>query len=118
MSASISLTPQQRKTLLHLYRRHTDPEVCRRAHILLLLADGYTWQTIAAVLFTSPSTIARWQQRFHDGGLTALGGQAPGRRPIFWGYGAGIVARWVSEHTPRDFGFVRSRWTCILVAAL
>ena len=118
MTVSISLTPPQRKHLLHLYRRHADPEVRRRAHILLLLAEGYTWATIAAVLFTSPSTIARWQERFLDGGLTALAGQTPGRRPLFWGYWAGIVARWATECTPRDFGFVRSRWTCVLLAAL
>jgi transposase len=118
MTVSISLTPRQRKDLLHLYRCHTDPEVRRRAHILLLLAEGYTWATIAAVLFTSPSTIARWQERFLDGGLSALAGRTPGRRPLFWGYWAGIVARWVIQNTPRDFGFLRSRWTCALLVAL
>jgi hypothetical protein len=37
------------------------------AHILLLLADGVAWATIASLLYTSPSTIARWQQRFRQG---------------------------------------------------
>lgn len=118
MKSSIALTAPQRKALLHLYRHHTNPEVCRRAHILLLLADGYTWQTIAAILFTSASTIDRWQQRFHDGGLAALVGQTPGRRAFFLAYWGGIVARWLTEHTPRDFGFLRSRWNCALVVVL
>jgi transposase len=101
-----------------LYRHHPEPEVRHRAHILLLLADGYPWQTIAAVLYTSTSTIARWQQRFHDGGLLALAGHKPGRRPLFWSYWAGVSVRWVSRHTPRAFGFLRSRWTCALVVVL
>lgn len=118
MTTSITTLTRQRKTLLQLYRNHADPEVRHRAHILLLLADGYTWQTIAAVLYTSSSTIARWQQRFHDGGVLALAGHKPGRHPFFWGYWIGIVARWLTEHTPRDFGFLRSRWTCALVVVL
>jgi transposase len=118
MQSSISPLNRQRKTLLHLYRHHADPEVRHRAHILLLLADGYTWQTIAAVLYTSTSTIARWQQRHHDGGSVALAGYKPGRRPFFWSYWAGIVARWLTEQAPRDFGFLRSRWTCALVVVL
>lgn len=118
MTTSIATLSRQRKTLLHLYRHHADPEVRRRAHILLLLAAGYPWTTIAAVLFTSSSTIARWQQRFDDGGLLALAGQAPGRRPVFWSYWAGLVVRWLTQRTPRDFGFLRSRWTCALVVVL
>lgn len=115
---SITSLNRQRKTLLHLYRHHPEPEVRHRAHILLLLADGYPWQTIAAVLYTSTSTIARWQQRFHDGGLLALVGHKPGRRSLFWSYWAGVTVRWVSRHTPRAFGFLRSRWTCALVVVL
>ena len=119
MTSSIALQPQQRKALLHLYRHHQRPEVCRRAPILLLLADGYTWDAIAAALFTSTSTIARWQQRFQDSGLTALAGHTPGRRPLeLASYWAGIVVHWLTESTPRAFGFLRSRWTCALVVLL
>jgi hypothetical protein len=85
MNPTIVLSAYERKALLHLYRRPTDPDVGRRAHLLLLSADGYPWDTIAAVLFTSPSTIARWQQRFQEGGLEALTGRPPGRRPGFPG---------------------------------
>jgi putative transposase len=118
MTTSITPLIRQRKTLLHLYRCHTDHQVRHRAHILLLLADGYAWNTIAAVLFTSTSTIARWQQRFHDGGLRALTGQAPGRPARFLAYWPGVIADWLSQHSPRDFGFLRSRWTCALVVVL
>ncbi len=118
MTSTITLSAEERKQLLDLYRRHADPEVGRRAHILLLLGDGYPWDTIAAVLFTSPSTIARWQQRFRDGGLDALEGRTPGRRPLFAAHWAALAVRWVTERSPRDFGLLRSRWTCAAVAWL
>ena len=61
MSPSICLTPRDRNALLACYRRPNDPEVRLRAHVLLLLADGHTWESVAAVLYTSSSTIARWR---------------------------------------------------------
>ena len=67
MSLTITLSADERKALLHLYRHPSRPELAHRAHILLLLDQGYPWDMIAAVLFTSASTIARWQQRFPGG---------------------------------------------------
>ena len=62
MSASISLAAP-RNTLLDYYRcPYHQPELRLRAHILLLLADGYAWATIAAVLYCSTRTIARWKR--------------------------------------------------------
>jgi putative transposase len=118
MNSTIALSAHERKGLLHLYRHPQDPEVGRRAHILLLLAEGYAWDTIAAVLFTSPSTIARWQRRCCEGGLETLAGRPSGRRPWFSWHWAGLVVRWVTERSPRDFGFLRSRWTCTVAVLL
>ena len=118
MSCTIALRPDERKALLRLYRHPGTPEVGRRAHILLLLGEAYAWGTIAAVLFTSPSTIARWQQRFQEGGIQALAGRPSGRRRWFSWHWAGLVVRWVTERSPRDFGFLRSRWTCAVAAVL
>ena len=51
MHARISLAADERNTLLDYYRSpFHDPELRRRAHLLLLLADGHTWATIVAVL--------------------------------------------------------------------
>jgi transposase len=118
MSCTIALRPDERKALLHLYRHPGTPELGHRAHILLLLAEGYPWGTIAAVLFTSPSTIARWQQRFQQGGIEALAGRPAGRRRWFSWHWAGLVVGWVTQRSPRDFGFLRSRWTCAVAALL
>jgi transposase len=118
MYFNISLSPSQRNALLDLYRRAPDPEVGHRAHIVLLLADGYAWTTIIAVLFTSSSTIARWRQRYLEGGIDALLGHRPGRRPVPCGLWLGVLVRWVTTWSPRTFGFLRSRWTCAVLAVV
>jgi putative transposase len=115
---SIRLTAEDRNTLLGYYRRDPDPQVRLRAHILLLLADGHAWATIAAVLFTSPDTIARWKSRFHRGGVDEVLGQPRGRkRSAAWAWVAVAVA-WVLTRRPAEFGFARSRWSCEAVAVV
>ena len=114
----ISLTPAERNTLLDYYRApFHDPALRLRAHIILLLADGRTWATIAAVLFCSTRTIDRWHKRFARGRVEALLGRARGRPPRFARHFADLVAFWVTQLTPRAFGYLRSRWSCALLAA-
>src|SRR5215472_16978113 len=72
MNPSITLTAPDRIALLRHYRHSPNPRLRTRAHIVLLLADGYPWVVIAALLYTSSSTIDRWQRRFRAGGLPAL----------------------------------------------
>lgn len=115
---SIRLTGEDRKALLDYYRRDPDPQVRLRAHILLLLADGYNWATITAVLFTSPDTIARWKGRFERGGVADVLGRPRGRkRSAAWAWAA-VVVLWVLARRPGEFGFARSRWSCEAVAVL
>jgi transposase len=115
MEGSIALAPGQRKRLLGLYRKPWSPHHVRlRAHIVLLLADGHTWAVVAAVLFCSTATIARWKDRFEGGGIAALFADDRGRWPALGGWAA-LAARWVRGRTPRDFGYLRSRWCCLTV---
>jgi putative transposase len=115
MDGSIVLVGGQRKRLLELYRREPDPAVRLRAHLILLLADGYAWSLIAAVLFCSTATIARWKERFESGGVAVLLEEKRGRKesaagPVrIW---AAMVVRWTLKLTPSFFGLVRSRWSC------
>jgi putative transposase len=53
----LSLTTTQRDELLSIYRKDPDPEPRFRAPILLLLAQGYAWGTIEALLFYSSRTV-------------------------------------------------------------
>src|SRR4029450_1312204 len=79
MDGSIQLRSEERKSLLLQVRRGTDPQQRLHAHVLLLLADGWTWNVIIAVLFTSSSTINRWRRRFHQERLAALQPAEPKR---------------------------------------
>ena len=115
---SIRLTAEDRNALLDHYRADPDPQVRLRAHILLLLAGGYSWATITAVLFTSPDTIARWKGRFEAGGVAEVLGRPRGRkRSPAWAWAAAVVV-WVLTPRPAAFGFARSRWSCEAVAVL
>jgi transposase len=103
---------------LDLYRRASDPQVRLRAHLLLLLDQGQSWAVIAAVLFTSASTINRWRRRFRAGGLEAVVGPRRPRAAAWSAWWAAVVIQWVTLRYPTDFGFVRSRWTCATVVVL
>jgi len=116
MTRSVTLDTRQRQALLDRYRKDRDPEVRFRAHILLLLAEGHTWATVAALLFCSSRTIDRWVKRFGQEGVDGLTGHKPGRPFRFAACWVATVVAWVTSKAPRDFGFLRSRWCCEAVA--
>jgi putative transposase len=117
MPPSIALHTGERNTLLDYLRcPFHDPALRLRAHIILLLADGYPWATIAAVLYCSTRTIDRWHKRFAAGRLEALLGRPRGAPPRLGGRWGAVVARWATALAPRAFGYLRSRWTCGLLA--
>ena len=118
MTYSVTLDARQRQALLDRYRKDPDPEVRFRAHILLLLADGHTWSSVATFLFCSSRTIDRWVKRFHQEGVEAVAGHKPGRPFRFGAAWLAVVINLVSTKVPRNFGFLRSRWCCEVVALL
>ena len=102
----LSLTTAQRDELLQVYRKDPDPELRFRAHLILLLAEGYTWDTIEAMLFCSSRTLDRWKKRFEAEGVEGLTGRKRGR-PFRFGLGwVAVLVSWVTTKTPRDFGFL------------
>jgi len=119
MDGSIVLCSRERKRLLEIYRDFGGKELHHsqarlRAHIILLLADGFTWSLIASVLFCSTATIDRWKKRYEAGGVDALLEETRGRRAAWYGWGM-MVMLWLQSHTPRFFGYFRSRWTCATI---
>src|SRR5688572_27093092 len=120
MDGSIVLGSGQRKRLLEVYRGKEDhpADVRLRAHVILLLSERRPWSLIAAVLFCSTATIARWKGRFESGGVEALLEENRGRRgaaAVLAGW-ALLIVSWVRTLTPRDFGYCRSRWCCATLA--
>jgi putative transposase len=118
MYSTITLTSAERKSLLAYYRTQNDPQRRLRAHIILLLADGYLWTTITAVLFCSSRTVARWSQRFQHGRLDALDGMPRSQLPCLGPDWLAVVVDWVVRWSPRAFGLWRSRWCCTAVVLL
>ena len=53
MDGSIKLSKKDRKAVLALYRNAKNARLSRRAHVVLLIADGYSWRTVVKLTFSS-----------------------------------------------------------------
>jgi hypothetical protein len=110
MSSAIALTERERNLLLDSYRAHSDPTLRLRCQIILLLAAGYPWSLITAVLFCSSHTVARWQQPLAKGRVAALLDAPRGRPSPFAVLWIELAVAWILEKAPREFGLYRSPW--------
>lgn len=114
MEGSIRLTAKERKILLDVYRSG-DARLARRAHVLLLLDDDYSYREIREVLFASNDLIADCVGRFRRGGIH----EAVERdQPVIpseheW---LTMVMNWLQTTSPEEFGYFRQRWTCAMLA--
>jgi transposase len=99
--------------LLHYYRRHPDPAVRLRAHVLLLLADGRAWRDIRSFAYVSFDSIANWRRRFEDGGVDALLGRP--RSQSRWSEEAELVLKKALERSPDELGYLAVSWTVPLL---
>ena len=112
MDGSIGLSADDRKVLLRLYRTESGAR-SRRAHVLLLAADGWSVRAIRDATFTSFDFITETVRRFrHDG----VGGVFPSEPPRGLPWWAEPSAKWVATRTPADFGYFRRRWSCETLA--
>jgi putative transposase len=113
MDGIVRLSPQDRKACL---RRFRSDRAVRRALVLLLLANGCSYRHICASAFVSPTLVAAVKRDYFDGGVSGVLDHPSGSRAMpVW---LVRVARWLIGHTPRDFGFFRSRWSCAVLALL
>jgi transposase len=114
MEGIVRLTENERKSLLKTYRTGDEARTARRAHILLLLADGRSYREIQSVLYCGADLIAECVRRFRHGGVADVLERRTPEAPVpGWLL---RVARWLVGHTPRDFGYFRSRWSCETLA--
>src|SRR5262245_16950397 len=114
MPSHLSLKSIERRTLLRHYRRHPNPAMRLRAHIILMLADGYTWSVISSVLYCSARTIDRWMHRFESGGIEALAGQPCGAE-AHWSDEADTILRQAMGQSPSAWGYRAVNWTVSLL---
>jgi hypothetical protein len=59
MDGSIELSAYQRKVLLAAYRWGKDVRAARRAHIVLLVAEGWSYREVRAITFASREVALR-----------------------------------------------------------
>jgi transposase len=113
MDGSIRLSAKERKSALRVCQRD---RLARRAHVVLLLAAGWRYREVQAALFVGPGLIRRVKRAFDAGGVAQVLAEKTATCIVAaWLL---CVLRWLAAQTPRDFGFVRSRWSCALLAAL
>lgn len=115
MDGIIRLRDADRKTALKLIQYGGDHRTMRRAHVLLLLADGHRVRSIVAVLFCSFDLIASVRRDYRRGGVaTVLGTEQSAPQGVPWWWNCLLV--WLTQCTPMDHGFRRSRWSCETLA--
>jgi len=113
MDGSIAVSPAQRKALLELYRRGKDRAAARRAHIVLLLGDGWNFRQVQEITYASADLVADATRRFRQDGVEGLGREELAQPLPAWLH---RVVGWLTEKTPQDFGYFRSRWSCEIMA--
>ena len=72
MDGSIGLLDHECKALLRAYRSGANVRVARRAHVVLLRAEGRTWKEIKQILFCSYDFISNTLKDFDAGGVAAI----------------------------------------------
>ncbi len=78
--SEVSLTSNQRSELSSIAQSRTLPAgYVFRAKLILMLAEGASFNTIKRRLQTSAPTIIRWKQRFLESGLDGLDTYHPGQ---------------------------------------
>src|SRR5689334_17867996 len=113
MDGSISVSANERKRLLQLFRNGNDVRLSRRAHVILLLTDGYSYRDAHAFSYASFDFIAETVRRFRSGSVDGLADQPRSDQDPAW---LEQVLTWLVDKTPEDFGYFRSRWSCATLA--
>lgn len=112
MDGSIRLAAEERKALLRAYR--SGAKRGRRAHIVLLLADGLSMRDVRRVTYASFDLIAECAAEFRQGRVNAVVEPDPAADAMpVW---LARVARWLATASPADFGYFRTRWSCETLA--
>jgi transposase len=115
MEGSIELSAVDHKTVLAVYRGSGEARTARRAHVLLLLADGHTYREIMELLFCSAGFISGVVKCFRDNGVASILRESNGASAPLPVWSARMID-WLCERTPQDFGYYRSRWSCATLA--
>ena len=82
MQSGVRLTKEERHVLESLTRSRVSPAAdVKRARLIVMLDDGFSWQAISKRLPCSPDYINRWRRRFTAERLGGLYARHRGRAP-------------------------------------
>lgn len=111
------LTAMERQELESLQRHGRSASIRRRAHFILLSANGHCLAEAAGILRMARSTAGRVLNAFEGGGLTALVGPKPQGRPSRVSPEVRRELTSALEASPREVGFPTNNWTSPLLVA-
>jgi transposase len=114
---SIVITPKERKNLIQEMKRERRPSRRLMMHIVVLCAEGRSPTEIARVLFCSRTTVYAVAFRFIREGKAAFDDRKMrGPNPSVGEPASEYIERLVQEDSPTEHGWLRSRWSCKLLA--
>jgi len=114
---SITITLEERKNLVREIKRERQPSRRLRMHIVLLASDGLSPTEISRVLFCSRTTVYAVVSRFARQKRAAFfDRQRRGPRPLVGEPEEECVERLLEGESPVEHGWLRSRWSCKLLA--
>lgn len=114
---NIIIAPSERKSLIIEMKREWKPNRRLRMHIALLASDGRSPTEISGVLFCSRTTVYAVASRFRQEGRAAFDDrQRRGPRPLLSEKANKRLERLLEEDSPTEHGWLRSRWSCKLLA--
>ena len=115
---SITLASEERKDLIQEMKRERRPSSRLRMHIVLLCADGRSPTEIARVLFCSRTTVYAVVARFIREEQAAFNDRKRrGPKPLLEELANEYnIEALVEEESPTEHGWLRSRWSCKLLA--
>ena len=113
---NIIIAPQQRNSLIQKMKREVKPSRRLRMHIALLAADGRSPTEISRTLFCSRTTVYTIASRFLREGHSAFD-DIRRRGPRTFAGAGGQRRREASRRgLAHRHGWLRSRWSCKLLA--
>ena len=114
---SIIIAPSERKDLVFQMKRERRPSRRLRMHIVVLAADGRSPTEIARVLFCSRTTVYTVVGRFVREGKAAFDDrERRGPEPLVDNSARKLIEELTEEKSPTERGWLRSRWSCKLLA--
>ncbi|HCK8020483.1 IS630 family transposase [Salmonella enterica subsp. enterica] len=113
----IAATPDEERQLMRKEAQQThDKNHARRLIAMLMLHQGMTVTDVARLLCAARSSVGRWINWFTLHGVEGLKSLRPGRAPRWPVADILQLLPLLVQRSPKDFGWLRSRWSTELLA--